>query len=69
MSIKYFCDKCKKEITAKNSVPGGGLKTQNLGALSIEIITSLGSCANAGHWCKYCIIDEVNTLDDRPKAL
>lgn len=68
--VKYFCDYCENEIDDDNRIDGDRLKTQITAdsyTLSIEIITGLNGVANAGHFCKYCVIQAVNKLDDRPK--
>lgn len=74
--VKYFCDKCGEEITDKNSAAGGTKVDGRLGVevaygrhtLAVEVITSLDGCSNAGLFCKYCILDALYRLDDRPKA-
>jgi len=76
--VKYFCDSCGVEITKSNSVCGGKMCSGRLGAivkakkgrvnsLSVEIITSLNATANDGIFCKYCVLDALQALDDRPK--
>lgn len=76
--IKTFCDGCGKEITGQNAPRGGPLHDNDRlgatlitvgGALHVEVITSKDGTANNGDWCKYCILDALNRLDDRPKAL
>ena len=74
--VKYFCDKCGEEITDKNMSEGGTKSEGRLGVeieygkhtLAVEVINSLDGCANAGLFCKYCILDALYQLDDRPKA-
>jgi hypothetical protein len=75
---KYFCDICEKEITPENNVSLGGNSSRlegekryhkSLNGLYFEIITGLNKTANAGVFCKYCIIDAVKSLDDRPRAV
>ena len=73
---KYFCDRCGEEITKRNEAKGGTLVDGRLGVsieygkhtLAVEVINSLDGCSNAGLFCKYCILDALNQLDDRPKA-
>ena len=36
--------------------------------LKVEILHSFNGGANDGIFCKYCIIDAINKLDDRPRA-
>jgi len=69
--VKLFCDICGEEITDGKRIktevkarPGGS----NNAVLNIEIMTGLNGTHNAGHFCKYCIIDAVSGLDDRPRA-
>jgi len=75
--IRYFCDGCETEITSSNAAVGGainnpesrlGIEIQSNGhRLKIEIMTSTDGVANAGLWCKYCILNALNKLDDRPQ--
>lgn len=72
--IKHYCDVCGDVITENNCAIGGGIASDRLGGkiriqdieLKWEIITSLDGCANKGDFCKYCIIDAIKQLDDRP---
>ena len=72
---KYFCDGCEVELNEHNS-PGGGKNSGRLEAtvgkngrtLKVEVIHSQDGCANAGMYCKHCILDALNELDDRLKA-
>ncbi len=70
---KYYCDCCEKEITESNCLEGG----QNSGRLAaeikrngfklkVEILTSKDDRANEGLFCKYCVLDALYRLDDRP---
>lgn len=76
MSIKRFCDKCKTEITDNNNCSGGKVSESRLGTsiktkegtLSVELLHSWNGTANAGDFCKYCIIDAFISLDDRPRS-
>lgn len=76
--IRYFCDCCGEEIADANRIEGSDkgrllailrprVKTQTE-PLQVEVTTALGSTWNAGHFCRYCVIDAVNTKDDRPRA-
>jgi len=73
---KYFCDACGKEMGEGNS-PGGGQNSGRLEAtirrggraLKVEVIHSTDGCANAGLYCKYCILDALREIDDRPQAI
>lgn len=75
--IRRFCDSCGDEILPHNSCYTGGDQSRltalvksadGKNSLGVEVIPSKGSCANAGDWCKYCVIDAINDLDHRPKA-
>lgn len=72
--IKYYCDRCEQELTDRNRLPHNDIgrlqshfKLSNGKVMRAEIITGTDSTANLGHYCKYCIIDCINTLDDRSK--
>lgn len=75
--IKYFCDICEEEITERNQVSSETCKTR-LGTevvyrtkskkIGVEVITFLDGVSNAGNFCRYCVIDTINTMDDRPRA-
>ena len=74
--IKYFCDLCGDEIS-QETFPNGGrtggrlettAKGKNGTKLTVEILHSKDDRANAGIFCRYCIIDAINNLDDRPRA-
>lgn len=77
MSIRRFCDSCGDEITSRNSCHKGGdqsrltalvKKADRTGQLGVEVIVSKGNVANDGDWCKYCVLDALAKLDDRPRA-
>jgi hypothetical protein len=36
--------------------------------LKAEVLTTWNGTANAGDICKYCVLDALYKLDDRPKA-
>jgi hypothetical protein len=76
--IKHFCDKCHVEITDKtrpeNSLIGGtkgrlgrSVASRN-NSFEFEIIVGMNGTSNGVDLCKYCIIDMVNTADDRGRA-
>lgn len=68
---KYFCDICGEPIDDSNHVKGdrlSGKRPGKYGTLKFEVITGLNMGSNNGCFCKYCIIDAVNHLDDRPQA-
>ena len=79
--IKRFCDICEAEIDDRND-PKIGSDTYRLNAtiqgkykptgatkLKVEILTSLDGTSNKGDFCKYCILDALYKLDDRPKCV
>jgi len=75
---KYFCDCCGEEITNINATyidnyasislsrVRGNYKNKDM-TLNFEIMTGLNGMQNLGHFCKYCVIDAVNSVDDRIK--
>ena len=76
MTCKYFCDSCDRELTDQTSPDGGYNSNSRLGTslqrkgkplLKVEIMVFKGQTANDGHWCKYCILDALYKLDDRPR--
>lgn len=75
--IKTYCDCCGNEITHRNQVefdeeqhrmkadlrspqPVNGVSSR----LSVELLTYKDDTSNAGHFCKYCILDAFAKLDD-----
>lgn len=78
--IRYFCDKCGKQIDGptdqvlQRTEYGEGkslhiavfASNQKVGMYS-QGITQRVLDQTYGHFCLHCIIDAVNTLDDRPK--
>jgi hypothetical protein len=79
MSVRTFCDCCGGEITKANTTatntsinPLGRLQavlqSRDSGTtLRVEVITGTSATSNEGHWCKHCVIDAINRLDDRPQ--
>jgi len=73
--IKRYCDICGEEMLAHNS-PSNGYTSARLEAtikkgdteLKVEVIQSMNGTSNTGDVCKYCILDALYKLDDRPKA-
>ena len=71
--IRTFCDGCGEEMDAKNTPlqgqTGSRLATKIIGrgGLGVEVITSQEGVSNKGEWCKYCILDALYSLDDRPR--
>jgi hypothetical protein len=74
---KHYCDRCEKLITKANTCIGGVTVGSRLGGtvegnghrLTVEVITSHDDVANAGEFCKHCVLDALYELDDRPKAV
>ena len=74
--IKRCCDACGEELTSRNLPSGGFMVKSRLGAelrtsdgrvFHFEVIGAVGKCANDGEFCKYCILDALNSTDDRPR--
>lgn len=75
--IKHFCDMCEAEITPKNApkgavgdeaVMGAVLKRRGL-MLGVDVVLKPpAEGAEAGEFCKYCILDALYKLDDRPET-
>jgi hypothetical protein len=73
--IRRFCDMCGNEITKKD-MPGrnklGRLNAEQESGkhkLRVEVIESGDGCSNSGDFCIYCVLDALQTLDDRPRSL
>jgi hypothetical protein len=65
---RTFCDGCKVEMLA-----GDNGRAQHViykkGAATIEVdLSAHNTEANGGDLCKYCVLDAVLSLDDRPRA-
>jgi hypothetical protein len=81
MMNRTFCDSCGNEITEHNEAIGGCISKNRLGTtvtgkgknkdalMKVELLTSMNGTANAGDFCKYCIIEAFSSLDDRPKIV
>jgi len=71
--IKRYCDKCGDEIIDKNKIEKNAFRTtirtdnSNIALMQIEIIPSKNFVWADSDLCKYCVIDAINKLDDRPK--
>lgn len=77
---KYFCDRCEKELTANNSCPvdyqevGAPVDYKNPDTIKQIASTflhqnqkfSTNERGKSQIICKYCVIDIIKTLDDRP---
>ena len=74
--IKYFCDCCGDEIVdGKNEIPSDHFRLKasvrskdGKHKLRVEILTKYDECANAGSFCRYCVLDAIYKLDDRPSC-
>lgn len=75
--IKRFCDVCGAEITDENKVAFSDgperlraevkQKGVNGNSLVVQVMTALNNTSNDGDFCKYCILDALYKLDDRPQ--
>jgi hypothetical protein len=72
--IRYFCDCCggeiaERDIKDRNPLDrlAAELKKGN-STLRVEVIESKDGVGNAGHFCRYCVLDALAKLDDRPRA-
>lgn len=67
--IRHFCDGCNREMTPEaqwnesKDAKGRTLAVKNVNNGSTMIIICVPPDI-----CKYCVIDSVNALDDRPRA-
>ena len=71
--VRYFCDCCGDEIKrdTKNRNPLGRLTAElkrGSSVLRVEVIESKNGTSNDGEFCRYCVLDALQLLDDRPKA-
>ncbi len=72
--LKRFCDACGVELVDANTQPSDNLgrlqcsKTLPEGRQTMEIgiVTGWNGAWNEGDFCKYCVIDAIKELDDRP---
>lgn len=71
--IRYFCDCCGEEIAdgdTKDRNPlhrlTAKLKRGN-SELQVEVIETKDNVSNAGQFCRYCVLDALASLDDRPR--
>ena len=83
MSTRRYCDLCEAEITLDNEagftakpsdillssrLDGKYSSRRNSNEIRFQISIALNGIWNGGDVCKHCIIDAVNSLDDRPRA-
>lgn len=72
--IRRFCDVCGGEMIPANT-PFQGVTGDRLAAqlqsrgtrLDVEVITSKNGTSNQGDFCKYCVLDALYKIDDRPR--
>ena len=69
---KYYCDCCGVELDDSNHAKNN-LNSQIKSSVSkeikltVEVVCAKNHTWNDGDWCKYCVIDAINELDDRPR--
>lgn len=72
--IRYFCDCCGEELAERDIKDRNPLHrlTAKLkrgnSELQVEVIETKDGTSNAGHFCRYCVLDALGLLDDRPRA-
>lgn len=71
---KHFCDNCEDELTANNDprkdgyiLPAEIKLPMGRGKVQIEIQLSTND-KSGGELCKYCILNAIERLDDRPRS-
>ena len=70
--IRYFCDCCGEEIAERDSKYRNPLHRltaklkRGQSELQVEVIETKDGCSNAGNFCRYCVLDALRSLDDRP---
>lgn len=73
--IKRFCDCCGHEINEANECGGGTVGrlgtvlSRNGVKLTIEVLTAKDGTSNDGDFCKHCVLDALQNLDNRPRAI
>lgn len=74
--IRRYCDYCGNLINENNTCenldgPSNRLKAEVLNSNSgcrvqVEVHVAKDTTWNTGDFCKYCVIDAIKKLDDRP---
>ena len=70
--IRYFCDCCGEEIAVRDTKqrnPLGRLTAKlkhGASELQVEVLETKDGTSNAGEFCRYCVLDALQKLDDRP---
>lgn len=67
MTTKIVCDRCGHEETGKRVRREWHAQDGRLGVHISYGLTGTVSSEDDEHYCLYCVIDAINTLDDRPK--
>ena len=71
---KTFCDACETQMPANSSdgtgvtridLRGGALKEGGVEFVQVALLGVVGGAQIPGDYCKHCIIDAINTADDR----
>lgn len=76
--IRRYCDICGREAVSvtsprlasemnRGSIGGGIQLMAAKPVVRFEIMCGAGPAMNGGDVCKYCVLDAINTLDDRPQ--
>ena len=71
--IKMYCDSCGRVIS-RDQLTSWMITTEVKNkefpkkSLKIKIVPTADNKCNDGEFCKYCVIDAINKLDDRPKV-
>ena len=72
--IRYLCDCCGEEIAVsdtKQRNPLGRLTAKlkhGASELQVEVLETKDGTSNVGEFCRYCVLDALQKLDDRPRA-
>lgn len=79
MAIKRMCDQCGAELDGAAAPHGNhgsteGNQTEGLQRIHGDIRVRLsagrhGHPIGTGDWCKYCMLDAIAKLDDRPQNI
>ena len=74
--IRAFCDICEDEITEKNKFDdkyfplSAGVVSKGTGKETFfNVVTAGDDSFNKGDFCKYCVLDALRGLDDRPRTV
>ena len=69
--IIRFCDCCGTQLTDANKLEGGWRVIAEYRGICVEVMAGRlkdgTHVMNSGDLCKYCIIDAVKSVDDRPQ--